>query len=147
MRGKINIPFSILIVVFLFSSCGKEEAPDLGKYFSDEELINAISAATDKKHVKSEDLPGGILDFLDIEYSESDILIANMVPNIGYELIMCGKISNQYFDWTGRKLMSDMKVEKDCDRKHRTNTIKTIRFISNDNPWIFVIQSFKEQMI
>jgi len=104
-RSILYLLTAALIMMTGCTSINEETAvPD------DDQLIQAIKAATNKQSIDAEILPSGSQTVLEQEYFESFVAGASMAPGLGYEVSMggagarIGERADVYFNLNGRKL-------------------------------------------
>ena len=117
--------YAFLACFFIgFLACEKESLvveADLG----DEELIAAIQKSADKTSVAIQNIPQSAQTHLEIDYPESFVDQANLVPSLGYQIVLRKAIGTEigeklevYFNLRGRKLLSDRLGDKFADARH-----------------------------
>ncbi|MCP4724095.1 MAG: hypothetical protein GY863_03615 [bacterium] len=104
-RSILYLLTAALIMMTGCTSINEETAlPD------DDQLIQAIKAATNKQDISAEILPSGSQTVLEQEYFESFVAGASVAPGLGYEVSMggagarIGERADVYFNLNGRKL-------------------------------------------
>jgi hypothetical protein len=110
---------------------------------TDEQLIEAIKTATNKQAISIEQLPSASQTVLEQDYSESSAELAQMAPELGYEVTMrrdrgtrVGERSEAYFDLKGRELRSRDKDRDGRDRKECFDFVYPVTFIMPDGSTI-----------
>lgn len=114
---------------------------------SDEQLIQAIQMATNKQDISIDQLPSASRDVLEQDYSENFTELAQIAPELGYEISMrreagsrAGERSQAYFNLSGRELRSQ-SGDRDGDGRDREECFEfvlPITFIMPDGSTITI---------
>ncbi len=133
---KFNYFIAVFVLLFAFNSCQKDETG-----LTDDQLIEAIQKATNKKDINFTDLPNPSKTIIDSDYKDLTLENAFLAPELGYEVNMVDDNNYKdmvrtkaYFDLSGRELKGkgdDTGGEKD-GKKRCYSFVYPISFIVGD---------------
>jgi len=129
---KNNIHIFLFLFVCFFYSCENNDV-----LMSDDEIIEAIIESENRVIVSKSDLPKSTISNLDYEMPDEVIRLAELVPELGYEIEMKSwsffdfeldyeRNDNKYFNIDGRKLESST-LKKDEWGNKKDQSIKDKR--------------------
>jgi len=111
-----------VLAILVLSSCNKNDGDLNNENLTDAQLIEAIQKA-DKQNIDVSDLPDPSMATLENDYTRDFIDAAKLAPGLGYEVDLrkqegmeAGKLSNAYFDLSGREIRGDNSgdEEREC---------------------------------